>query len=349
MSSTLDRIVQKTLAKDKNLRYSSAADLQKDLNLFLNRNDPNFSKQDFTQFIKELYADEILRNQKETQYQYQQDLIQKKERTEVATEFKKRMEKLPKRKTQLKKLDPNSSLDVTNPQGSAVESPSYLNKDVSQSISYYHTTQRKETQKWFSIFFILLLAGAISYYLTQERDTLNDLKKMVHLKLNKKAKSKIPSERKYSSTPIPPTPKHIVYIQSQPQGAEIFINNRTTGLFTPSRISVKGKTRVHLLLQKELYLPYSQILYITKGQNFKASLAKAEIGYVDISVTNGGKNPTVFINGQRVHGGVPISRYAIPARKKVLIRAVNFITNVKASKRVRVKENERKSIHLVLK
>lgn len=51
----LERIVMKALAKDKNVRYQTAANLQKDLNRFLNMQYPDFASQDFSSFIKDCF------------------------------------------------------------------------------------------------------------------------------------------------------------------------------------------------------------------------------------------------------------------------------------------------------
>ncbi len=56
----LERIVQKALARDRNLRYQTGAALHRDLNRFLNRQYPDFSAQDFSVFVKSVFADEIL-------------------------------------------------------------------------------------------------------------------------------------------------------------------------------------------------------------------------------------------------------------------------------------------------
>ena len=60
LHTELERIVQKALARDRNLRYQTGAALQRDLNRFLNRQYPDFSSADFSVFIKSLFADEIL-------------------------------------------------------------------------------------------------------------------------------------------------------------------------------------------------------------------------------------------------------------------------------------------------
>lgn len=58
--SELERIVQKALARDRNLRYQTGAALHRDLNRFLNRQYPDFSAQDFSVFVKSVFQDEIL-------------------------------------------------------------------------------------------------------------------------------------------------------------------------------------------------------------------------------------------------------------------------------------------------
>jgi serine/threonine protein kinase len=60
----LERITNKALARDRNLRYQTSAALHRDLNRFLNRQYPDFSTQDFSVFIKTLFSDEILQVRK---------------------------------------------------------------------------------------------------------------------------------------------------------------------------------------------------------------------------------------------------------------------------------------------
>ena len=60
----LERIVGKSLAKDRNLRYQTAAAFHRDLSRFLNRQFPDFSPQDFSVFVKTLFSAEILDSRK---------------------------------------------------------------------------------------------------------------------------------------------------------------------------------------------------------------------------------------------------------------------------------------------
>lgn len=60
----LEKIVSKALTRDKNLRYQSSEALSKDLNRFLNTNFPDFSKQEFSKFMKSIYNEMYLENRK---------------------------------------------------------------------------------------------------------------------------------------------------------------------------------------------------------------------------------------------------------------------------------------------
>ena len=59
----LERIVKKTLMKDKSLRYQASSDLQKDLTRFLNKEYPDFTPSDFSTFMKFLFESEYLQAQ----------------------------------------------------------------------------------------------------------------------------------------------------------------------------------------------------------------------------------------------------------------------------------------------
>jgi serine/threonine protein kinase len=60
----LERIVSKALSKDRNMRYQTSAAFHRELSRFLNRQYPDFSPQDFSVFVKTLFAAEILEARK---------------------------------------------------------------------------------------------------------------------------------------------------------------------------------------------------------------------------------------------------------------------------------------------
>lgn len=60
----LERICNKALAKDRSLRYQTAAAFHKDLNRFLNVQYPEFSTQEFSKYMKSLYNKMYVENRK---------------------------------------------------------------------------------------------------------------------------------------------------------------------------------------------------------------------------------------------------------------------------------------------
>ncbi len=59
----LEKIVKKSLMKDKTQRYQTASELLRDLTRFLNKEYPDFTRNDFATFMKFLFEDEFRYNQ----------------------------------------------------------------------------------------------------------------------------------------------------------------------------------------------------------------------------------------------------------------------------------------------
>ena len=64
ISETLNQIVQTSLNKDLKTRYQSAEDMERQLSIFLNDKYRSFSSLDFQIFVKNLYEERILKEQK---------------------------------------------------------------------------------------------------------------------------------------------------------------------------------------------------------------------------------------------------------------------------------------------
>ena len=56
----LELITNKSLARDRSLRYQSASEFHRDLNRFLNKHYPDYTSQDLSQFMKKSYLQEIM-------------------------------------------------------------------------------------------------------------------------------------------------------------------------------------------------------------------------------------------------------------------------------------------------
>ncbi|MBC7372083.1 MAG: serine/threonine protein kinase [Bdellovibrionaceae bacterium] len=80
----LERIVNKALAKDKSLRYQTAAALHRDLNRFLNTQYPEFSPHDFSVFVKTAFS-QIFLEQKRRLVEYSKLSIQTHEDKTLVT------------------------------------------------------------------------------------------------------------------------------------------------------------------------------------------------------------------------------------------------------------------------
>ena len=70
--SELAEIVHRALHKNKNSRYKTAAKMERDLSVFLNRNYPEFSQYDFISSIKRVYSKNIL-EERERQKSYSKE------------------------------------------------------------------------------------------------------------------------------------------------------------------------------------------------------------------------------------------------------------------------------------
>ena len=110
---------------------------------------------------------------------------------------------------------------------------------------------------------------------------------------------------------------------SNPSGAEIFINEKTTGLFTPGRIELpRGK--FNLTIRKHGYLD-SKLNDVTKesvGHKLMANLVKMNVAYLDIDVFPP-QDATIFINGKALaQQRGPIRELPVSANSALKIRAV---------------------------
>ena len=84
----LSEILNKSLNANKNLRYQTAAQMEQDLALFLNKIYPNFTQTHFNEFIKKLYIEEIVEERKNLKH-YSQFLI-KEDSKKLASRSKSR-------------------------------------------------------------------------------------------------------------------------------------------------------------------------------------------------------------------------------------------------------------------
>lgn len=158
-----------------------------------------------------------------------------------------------------------------------------------------------------------------------------------------------------SQNPPPVAPaasaqKFIVVIQSVPSGARISIDGQDTGMITPSQRTVESGKEISIALRKDGFQYYEKKEHITEnGYVLKATLLPMpKMGYINLELMNGGSNPVVFINGQRVEEKLPLRNYAVIAGAPVKIEVHNPFTGLAANQTVTVQANQRVQVNLVL-
>lgn len=122
----LERICNKALAKDRNLRYQTAADFHRDLSRFLNRQYPDFSPHDFSLFIKNLFSSEIL-DARRKQIEYSR-LTDKKGLEPEIIDFKTEITSTDTRGTETDAEALSISNDLTPSTPEEVEAPFFSHK-----------------------------------------------------------------------------------------------------------------------------------------------------------------------------------------------------------------------------
>jgi serine/threonine protein kinase len=362
--SELEQIVMKALAKDRNVRYQNCAEFHKDLNRFLNRHFPDFVPQDFASFTKSLFADEIVDTRKRL-VQYNTDLqivlreanspTQKAASVPVDTvtdagsmgkaipvpdnseflkisDVSKHNVDLAALKIDTSKLPPKTNFGVATSRGA---NP---NLDYSQRIQRPSTS----TGSWIApvmAIFVLIAGGLLLKGLGINESHLEQL--MGHVRelqdiAKETPKIVIPPPQIPDTTDLKQVSLLIV---SDPTGAEVFLNGTSTGIITPATVRVETGQPVTFEARLEGYLPASEAIADPQnGQRVSLTLRKAIIGFLDISVMQGGS--TLYINDKEVPGRPPVTRLPVEADKPMVVKAYNKATGAFDAIEVKVGANQ---------
>ncbi len=114
-----------------------------------------------------------------------------------------------------------------------------------------------------------------------------------------------------------------VIVKSNPSGAEIFINEKSTGQSTPARVELPTDRYFEISLKKPGYLdvPNQKLDRASVGSQFNVNLRKAQVGYIDVDVSPP-REVQLTVNGQHVtFSQLPLFRLPIPADTRVVVRA----------------------------
>lgn len=404
----LEKIVNKALAKDRNLRYQTAAALHRDLNTFLNKNYPTFSQHDFGNVIKTLFSDEIvtIRNKLVDFSKIELNdvplgnaAIDETTRTVTTTQnsVEVRGSTSPMAGTATTPLNPHTVTDTeisfkdlvdsslqqqrsitsfdkigSTGKGTANDSlaqqimnakrkqitsnnvvatrPPNINparKGLNFNFNFIHNLIPGPTL----MLFLVLIGGFIwtgpenvqKFFriLLLQKDTAVDCSS---------ATPPPECEKTTNASKEDVTPRGNLYkvsITSNPPGATIIVNDKDVGKITPAIIELPAKRTHAITLKLGGYLIYRTDYTADKqSDSLQALLQKTVEGYLNITVFP--NNAKIFINRDEIPGSPPFKRYAVPANKELVIRAVDKWTGAEAQERVIVDENRVRTVELFL-
>jgi hypothetical protein len=106
--------------------------------------------------------------------------------------------------------------------------------------------------------------------------------------------------------------------------------------------------KIQLKLVRDQYIEYikEDLDISTVGRSFNANLQKAYIAYLDIEVTPS-NHAKIYIDGVYLKDEkIPISKYAVPAGKDVVVRAIHSLTGESITRTVKLREDERQFLRL---
>ncbi|MEQ1875023.1 MAG: serine/threonine-protein kinase [Bdellovibrionia bacterium] len=406
----LEKICTKALARDRNLRYQSAAEFHRDLNRFLNRQFPDFSTPDFSTSVKQLFAEEIIESRRRlveyakiSSHQPGEDKTVTVDLTKTITETDtnskmpsstsasipalqtlnlavntnttsensstgssgpklETVSKTPapvqaKTKLAIVPLKPSASGITPNapPAPDRSQIPEKFTTPAHQ-MTLQRRTQPQQQQKIeeevsdesgsfgaVGLLSLLIILG-VGWTMREEPP----LSKLLCTQFNYNCKREL-------NTIGDPTPPPQIFstniemvVMSEPAGAEIFIDGKSLGLYTPSKIRLQPTGKSVLSLRKEGYSPHKQDLVAPRqGDSLKVTLTRTDIGYITITVRPTDA-VTIYVDENELQERPPVNRYPVRAGKRVKVRAFDPLTRASAEKTVVVRPDTNQDVNLFL-
>lgn len=375
----LEKIVNKSLSRSKSQRYQTAAEMQKDLQSFLNRYNPDFSSQDFSEFIKNIYADQIL-EARQRQVTYAQIKVDDTPEEKEDLENTVAMNQTQTNTAAEPPPPPPSSMTATGADishldfKSMTKSQAYSNKPRSESVSNInqqafinaknsaihqdqHLAMRQQRplthskiampqmqhrQKKSSSSFIGLLSVLLAGFVGGFA-YLNETQPKTVSPVCNELKKYVPVEcyqHRTIQSQKAVAPKLYMRIQSSPTGADIYVDGQDTGLRTPAKVEVNGTQPFNVSL--------ALAGHRTKTKKFKKipqvkqtffKLSSIPTGWFVVKVVGG----VAFYGKKKLRNGAKVP---VEANKKVTIKARNPITQAEIEETFTVREGETKTVLL---
>ena len=378
----LERIVTKALAKDKNVRYQTAATLQKDLNRFLNTQYPDFSPHDFSKTVIDCFKNafqegrdklivfsKVEVNHVETPHVSFAPPFEEKSASEAPAQAKSVGSAPPP--------VPQVKLTPIEPKGLGQENQFKIDLDGIKNAKT-HSQQQQTTKNNANRGVMpkpmsnetnvgqgtrITQNTRINYPPTGNSESMADVvMKLVIIAvmgfagfygytkyMNPKAKMAKKQTVTEGQVDMSATAVVKVSISSQPSGARIFIDGIDSGNSTPAIVTMTANKDTKITLKKDSYYQYEITKSFTDTGILSTTLQQMpQAGFININVQNGGAKPVIYVNNQRLSEQPPIKRYAVTADSQVTVSAVNPITQLKDEITVKVESNKEVNVDLIL-
>lgn len=361
----LEKIVNKSLAKDRNTRYQTAADFSRDLTGFLNRFDPDFSAQNLSDFLKSIFSDEILelRNKQISfaKVEVAPTTYARDDKTEVVTLTSSLTSDQSALPSGLE-LNTSSSMSDSNDTNSNVDfkssglglkksknedskiiklnvSPGHskdskVKSNTSSSITNMNQVSIAEKEKFlpkfiFSLSFIFLTLALI-HKMNPEVFDIQCVGISNLTGLNLSCGSSDDGDFNLASATAKETS-----ILSNPPGAKVYINGypqKTTSVILPNPpFTISWQLPRHQTVTQHFN-------EIPKQKNLVVNMTRIPSGFIEVTAIG-----EIYINDLRVSSG---SKISVPADEPVKIKAINPITRKVVEKTISVGEEKLKRIVL---
>ena len=380
----LEKIVNKVLAKDPNLRYQTAAALHKDLSRFLNMQFPDFNPQDFAVFIKNTFASAYQDSKRKlVDYAKVNDVTDKapaqpaapaapnikNDATIIDNSLLNQGDNLPLDTVNDIKVDLGGLKGTPPPPSAGTRSsiqPSQLTRTNATSLTrtnaqtgvynspYSHSSSSSSNVDWTD----RLIKGGVALFAVTAVVWSVKSGMITQLLKSKPSASEPAPAPVADNKPVPAgttesasSALYQVTVGSDPAGAQIYFNCADQKSFTPKIFNLPGQKPVHITLRKEGFYPYEiDFTPIKDAQSLQANMQPlGRVAFVSIHVINAGLEPIIEINGRRVGScNDTVTMYPIPAGVPVQLRARNPNTGGMAESTVTLEADQKKNIDLIL-
>lgn len=372
----LERIVTKALAKDKNVRYQTAATLQKDLNRFLNTQHPDFAPQDFSKTVVDCFKNAFAECREKLITYSKIDIAATPEPISFSppVEEKSNSSESAKSSNQSPPPMPQVKLTAVEPKGLGQDNQLKIDLDgIKNAQTKQQQQQAKNPAPRPTMPKPMSNETSIGTRVTQHTrvqsnsnsgDMADIVMKLVIIAamglggfygytkfLNPKAKitKKQQAVMNEGQMDMSATAAVKVSISSQPSGARIYIDGIDSGNSTPAVVTITANKEAKIALKKDGYYNYEVAKSFSDTGILTTTLQQMpQAGFININVQNGGAKPVIYVNNQRLSEQPPIKRYAVSSDSEVTVTAVNPITQLKDEVKIKVESNKEVTVDLIL-